>query len=370
MTTTTAGPAGGAGALGAWPAYAMVLLVLLAAIYSFSHRPPPPFPPTQVYPDKLLVNGLARSGSRIVAAGELGHILIADGPDGPWREAKIEPHRGSTFTRARFIDERTALAVGHDGWIVRSADAGETWTEVAFAEDRPDPLLAIAGPFDGRLFALGAFGLLLASADQGQTWQPTPLVVEGEEAQAPPPAAEDPNADPFANFSEAAADSSADRHLNAMIGVPDGSLLLAGERGLLLSSLDGGATWRKLDSGYAGSFFGALALPGNRLLVFGMRGNAFTSDDLGRTWQKAEVPVTVSLFGGTILPGGEVVLVGDNNTVLVSTDRGARFAVASEAAHRGLAASLAEVLALPDGSLLTAGDGGIVRRGGAAGAAP
>jgi len=361
MATSNAGTAGGAGPLAGWPAYLMVLLVLLAAVYSFSHRPPPPFAPTQIYPDKLLVNGLARSGDRIVAAGELGHILIADSPEGPWREAKVEPARGSTFTRAAFIDENTALAVGHDGWIVRSADRGETWKEVAYDAQRPDPLLAIGGPFDGRLFAIGAFGLVLTSTDQGQTWQPGALAIEGQEAAAAPAAAADPDADPFANFSESQS-GDADRHLNQVISVPDGSLLLVGERGLLLRSADSGATWQKLDSGYQGSFFGALALRDNRLLAFGMRGNAYVSADLGQTWQKAETPRNVSLFSGTVLPSGDVVLVGDNNTVLLSKDAGATFALAAEARVRGLAAGLAEVIPLADGALLTAGDGGIVRR--------
>lgn len=361
MTTTDGGTAGNAGPLAAWPAYLMVLLVLLAALYSFSHRPPPAFPPTQIHPGKLLVNGLARSGARIVAAGELGHILVADNADGPWREAKVEPARGSNFTRVAFIDEKTALAVGHDGWIVRSVDAGETWKEVAFDEQRTDPLLGIAGPFDGKLYAFGAFGLLLTSGDQGQSWQPGTLAIEGEAAAPAPVAEEDPNADPFASFSESAS-GDADRHLNQMVSVPDGSLLLVGERGLILQSTDSGATWKKLDAGYAGSFFGALAVADNRLLVFGMRGNAFVSADLGKTWQKSETPNNVSLFSGSVLPGGEVVLVGDNNTVLVSRDGGASFTLASQAEHRGLAAGLAEVIVLPDGALLTAGDSGIVRR--------
>lgn len=347
------------------PAYIMVLLVLVAAVYSFAHRPPPPFPPTQIQPDKLLVNGLAMQGSRIVAAGELGHILIADSPDGPWREATIEPTRGSTFTRAAFIGDKVALAVGHDGWIVRSADGGETWKEVAFSTERPDPLLGIAGPFDGKLFAFGAFGLFMTSADQGQTWQPADLVIEGEgeaAATAAAPAEEDPNADPFANFTEGGSGGQADRHLNQMISVADGSLLLVGERGLLLQSADSGATWKKLESGYEGSFFGALAPGEGRLLVFGMRGNAYVSADNGKTWTKAQTPNTVSLFSGTLLPNGHVVLVGDNNTVLLSTDGGSTFSVSSEAKVRGLAAGLAEVVPLPDGQLLTAGDSGIVKR--------
>lgn len=366
MTTGEAAATGRGGLLAGWPAYGMALLVLFAAIYSFSHRPPPPFPPTEVRPGKLLVNGLAQQGSRIVAAGELGHILIADSPDGPWRAASVAPQRGSTFTRARFIGEGVALAVGHDGWIVRSEDAGQTWSEVAFDEQRPDPLLGIAGPFDGRLFAFGAFGLFMTSDDGGRRWQTAPLTVEGGEAEA---AEVDPNIDPFASFG--AAQTYTDRHLNALVQLADGSLLLAGERGVLLQSSDQGQTWRLLDSIYAGSFFGALALPPDRVLVYGMRGNAFVSADGGKTWTRAQTPETVSLFGGAVLPDGGIVLVGDNNTVLVSRDGGATFAVAAEAEHRGLAASLAEVLVLPDGSLLTAGDGGIARYAApAAGSAP
>lgn len=360
MATAPAGESAGNGMFAAWPAYAIVALVVVAAVYSFAHRPLPPFPATEIHPDKLMVNGLAQQGSRLVAAGELGHILIADSPDGPWRVAQIASERGSTFTRAAFVGDKTALAVGHDGWIVRSADGGETWKEAAFDQGRPDPLLGIAGPFDGTLFAFGAFGLFMSSTDEGQTWQTAPLVIEAaDEVKKLKPAEVDPNADPFANFG--AQDSQADRHLNAMIRLPDNSLVLVGERGLVLQSRDLGASWKSLDSDYQGSFFGVLVLE-DRLLVFGMRGNAFISDDQGKTWQKSEIPRTVSLFSGLKLASGDVALVGDNNTVLVSKDRGATFTVASEAKVRGLAAGLAEALELPDGALLTVGDTGIVRR--------
>lgn len=362
---TTGQATAGGGVLAGWPAYAVTLLVFAAAIYAFSHRPPPAFPPTAIHPDKLLINGLAQSGTRLVAAGELGHILVADSPDGPWREVRVAPNRGATFTRAAFVDERTALAVGHDGWIVRSEDGGESWHEVAFDAQRPDPLLGIAGPFEGRLYAFGAFGLFMTSADGGRSWQSAPLVIDGEDEAVEEV---DPNADPFANFGKA--DSPADRHLNALVALSDGSLLLVGERGTLLQSRDGAQTWRALPEIYAGSFFGALALPGGGVLVFGMRGNAFVSADLGQTWRKSQTPGTVSLFGGAVTPGGEVVLVGDSNTVLVSADGGATFRVASAAEHRGLAAGLAEVLVLPQGGLLVAGDAGVMRLPLPAGDAP
>jgi photosystem II stability/assembly factor-like uncharacterized protein len=343
------------------PAYAMVALVVAAAMYSFAHRPLPPFAPTEVRPDKLLVNGLARQGNRLIAAGELGNILVADSPEGPWRVAKVQPDRGSLFTRVAFIGDKVALAVGHDGWIVRSTDAGDSWKEVAFDQARPDPLLGVAGPFDDKLYAFGAFGLFMSSTDQGQSWQPAPLeIVDAGGAKPKPKVEADPNADPFANFA-ASADSQADRHLNAMAQLPDGSLVLVGERGTVLQSRDAGATWKALQSGYEGSFFGVLALE-QRILAFGMRGTAFYSDDQGKTWTRAETPRKVSLFSGLVMADGDVALVGDNNTVLVSKDRGATFTLGTEAKTRGLAAGLAEAIELPGDALLTVGDTGIVKR--------
>ena len=94
MAAMTADDKAGGGLLGAWPALLVVGLVLLAALYSFAHRPLPPFPATAIHPDKLLVNGLAQRGSRLVAAGELGHILIADSPDGDRKSTRLNSSHG------------------------------------------------------------------------------------------------------------------------------------------------------------------------------------------------------------------------------------------------------------------------------------
>ncbi len=337
-----------------WPASVLVLLVLAAAIYAFSPRPHPQFTPTQVRSDGLQINGLTGLGSRRIAVGELGHILVAEASGGSWRLAKVEPNRGSPLTQVALIGENLALAVGHDGWILRSEDGGETWKEVAFSTERAEPLLGIAGPFDGKLFTFGGFGLFMTSTDLGQTWQQGSLVEQGAGSTAEVAAQPAPDADPFA---AAAKSGIADRHLNAMVKAGDGSLLLVGERGLLVRSTDNGQTWQRLPEIYPGSFFGALVLPPHGLLVFGMRGNAFVSHNLGQTWQKCEIPGAVSLFGGTVTPSGDVVLVGDGNIVLVSKDGGAHF----ERVSRGERRSLAAVLRLENGDLQTAGEGGLRR---------
>lgn len=364
--TDTAAAAAQHGSLSrGWPALALSLFVAIAAAYSFSHRPPPAFPATRVQAGGLLVNALARQDQRFVAVGEQGRILIADGAEGDWKEATVEPQRNSTLTGVAFVDKNVAIAVGHDSWILRSTDAGQTWKEVHFATENAEPLLGLAGPYDGKIYAHGAFGQFLVSADAGTTWEALTLTEEGAAAEAAPATpANDPTSadyDPFAAYTAGGGGGGglAERHLNAMTRTADGMLWLVGERGLLARSNNGGETWKSIEDVYAGSFFGILELPANGgLLVYGMRGNAFVSRDGGNTWTRSTVPGPVSLFDGIVDEDGNVVLVGSGDVILKSTDRGASFTIVSQKDRRGIAA----VLPLEQGGWLTGGEGGIKRQ--------
>ncbi|MEC9363087.1 MAG: sialidase [Pseudomonadota bacterium] len=342
--------------LAGWPALLVAVLVVGGAVYSFSPRNPPAFPATQVYPDRLLVNGVDRSGERFLAVGEQGRILVADGAEGPWRPVEPVPQRGSTLTRVRFIDEQLAIAVGHDGWILRSEDRGESWTEVAWSEGG-DPLLGVSGLVGGRLFAFGAFGLMLASQDRGLSWQRYELAITAdqtvEDSEAPVESV-DPYADPFAAFE--AEDFGGQKHLNGMTVAADGSLLLVGERGLMLRSTDAGETWTELPAVYDGSLFGALSLPSGTLIVYGMRGHAYRSADLGQTWTESRLPGGESLFGGGVDAEGRALLAGAGGTLLRSGDDGRSFEQVAAAARNGLV----DVEPLDSGAWLTAGEGGLV----------
>jgi len=334
-----------------WPSLLMAAIVIGAVVYSFSPRPAPSFAPTQIYPDRVLVNGLARQGQRVLAVGEQGDVLFADSPDGPWHSATETPARGSTLTQVAFVGERIAVAVGHDGWILRTTDAGETWNEVAFSDDGGDPLLGIAGPYNGALYAFGAFGLMMRSEDLGKTWERVTLTInlpDKPQVEAVPT-----DDDPFATGGMA--DDHADRHLNAMTQTQDGTLVLVGERGLILRSTDAGQSWTPVDDVYAGSFFGISALPSGTLVVYGMRGHVFYSTDSGQSWTASQAPVETSLFGGAVTQDGALVLVGASNTVLRSGDDGKTFTQVVQDSRNGLTA----LLPLADGGWLTAGEGGL-----------
>jgi photosystem II stability/assembly factor-like uncharacterized protein len=304
---------------------AVSALVALAAFFAFSPRPMPAFEPTGVKPQRLLVNGLAQAGPRLLAAGEQGHILGSDDQGGNWTEATIATPRGSTLTALHFVDESIGVAVGHDGWILRTTDGGRRWDEVAFNVERSEPLLGVAGGVGVPMVAVGAFGRLVQSDDQGKTWRERDIAPAGE------------------------------RHLNAVATAAGGRLLIGGEAGTLLRSADGGTTWERLPEIYNGSFFGVASLTPEDWIVWGMRGRVFRTRDFGRTWERVEVPVETALFGGTVMPHGQIVLVGEGGVVLVSDGPGAPF--------RGLRAggrlSLDSAWATAEDVLYVAGEPGL-----------
>jgi photosystem II stability/assembly factor-like uncharacterized protein len=335
-----------------WPGWLVALLVVVAAVYSFSPRPEPDFPPSGLKSDRVLLNDAALDAGRVIAAGEQGVILLADDPRGPWRQAAVRTPRGSTLTRVMFLDGGVAVAVGHDSWILRSTDQGSNWNEVHFDPERSEPLLGLAGPYDGRLYAFGAFGQFFVSQDNGLSWQRETLVEEGA-APKPVVTSTDP-ADIFAGAADIGG-GLGESHLNDMTRAGDGSLVLVGERGLVARSTNGGASWRVVPQFYSGSFYGVMTLGSGRLLVHGMRGHVFYSDDHGRSWRPATVPVANSLFAGTVLRNGDVLLAGASNTLLLSRDDGRTFVrVSRKGPH-----ALASLLAFENGDLLKVGEGGL-----------
>src|SRR5699024_4683411 len=139
------------------------------------------------------------------------------------------------------------MAVGHEGWILHTTDGGLSWTEVAFDEKNGEPLMGVARMPSGSWITVGAFGRALRSSDQGAHWEPLALPASVE-----------------------------DKHLNRIVGSPDGQRwLIVGERGLVLHSDDGGESWQEVAPFYDGSLYNALALPGGGWLAYGMRGNVF-----------------------------------------------------------------------------------------------
>ena len=251
---------------------------------------------------------IAVAGSHLVAVGEQGGILRSE--DGKsWTQVR-SPVNGM-LTRLRFSDEKSGWALGYDAAILQTTDGGNTWSLRHFdAAARPLYDLMFVDAQHG--IAVGGYGSVLETRDGGQTW-----------------ATRDSDL------------SALGMHFNAILKLGDGSLFIAGERGLMARSTNAGANWQVLDFPYAGSIFGAVALGEKSVLAYGMRGNVFEAADVSACgsmelaawdpyareniedaakiaalgWRRLDNPVRESLFGALTTSSG-TVLVGVNGTAV------------------------------------------------------
>ncbi|MDR6860103.1 YCF48-related protein [Variovorax guangxiensis] len=258
---------------------------------------------------------VCRSGTRLVAVGERGTVLLSDDHGAHWAQARVPLQ--ATLTSVCFVDERTGWAAGHLGTLLRSDDGGQSWHKqldglaaaalVDTAAQRTGDATAIKQaqqlvnegadkPFFDleftdaeRGFAIGAYGLMFATADGGRSWEPWL-------GRLPNPRS---------------------LHLYG-VRAAGGTLVVAGEQGLLLRSVDGGASFAPLPSPYKGSFFGLLRTRGGALVAYGLRGSAFRSGDDGAHWDKLDSATPLTVAAGTALPGGGFVLATQAGDLLLA----------------------------------------------------
>ncbi|WP_455923205.1 WD40/YVTN/BNR-like repeat-containing protein [Pseudomonas putida] len=276
-----------------------------------------------------LLTDIASAGSRQVAVGERGHVLLSDDQGHSWTQAQVPSQQ--LLTAVYFVDARHGWAVGHDTQILATVDGGATWSLQFQDPARQAPLLGLHFLDTQHGFAVGAYGALLGTDDGGQHWQ---------------------------DVSERL-DNSDQLHLNAIAAIKDAGLVIVGEQGLMFRSADAGQTWQRLQGPYEGSLFGAVGTAQARtLLVFGLRGHVFRSTDFGDSWQPIAVqgergPLEAGLANARLLDDGTLMLVGEGGTVLRSVDDGQTFSRVTRPDRQALASAIA----VSDGLLLVGENG-------------
>lgn len=281
--------------------------------------------PAEIQPqaEHSLLLDMVEAGTVAIAVGERGTVLTSTDRS-HWEQVAGVPTR-ATLTAVAAVGNK-AWAVGHDGVILASSDAGQHWTlqrkdpwqpPDAGAEADPRqgvPLLDVLFLDENNGFAVGAYSQLLVTHDGGTTWT-AQLVHDGSIATG----GNGPTGSSSGTFSreQLAIGDEADPHFNAIARTGDGSLFIAGERGAAFRSRDRGQTWQHLKWPYNGSMFGVIGFEAQHVLAFGLRGHAFESDDLGEHWTEVKTGTELSLLGGSALPNGGAALVGANGLVLL-----------------------------------------------------
>ncbi|MNE06767.1 Ycf48-like protein [compost metagenome] len=266
-------------------------------------------------PDQAYLLSITKAGTRLVAVGEAGRIILSDDNGTSWQQADVVPV-SVLLTDVAFANERIGWAVGHLGVVLRTEDGGRTWhkqldgVKVAelmlnhatragggnsdaqaiavdqatrLVEDGPDkPFLALQVSSSEQALVIGAYGLALRTNDGGQHWSPATEV----------------------------ADNPGGLHYYAAAQVGSAQILV-GEQGLLLRSEEGGA-YERVAQPYPGTLFGCIGEAGRPVLAFGLRGNVVKSLDGGSTWTQLESPLKASVQAATLLLDGAIVLAAEN----------------------------------------------------------
>lgn len=334
---------------------------------------------------KSLLLDVKAIGGKLVAVGERGHVLLSHDNGKSWQQSPVPT--AQALTAVYFLTDQQAWAAGHDGNIVYSEDGGETWVlqrnglvaqaerneyklkearanlqrlkrmadrgaevdargediaeqideaeyQVASAQRKMQekaiapPLMDIWFVDDKRGWAVGAFGTFLATADGGNTWD---------------------------DISDEIADSIDGYHLNAVIGAPDGFLVIAGEGGYINVSHDFGDTWQQVDIDSESTVFGiAGSKDGSLIIATGLRGVTWRSEDKGETWVELNPAVDYSL-SNVVLKGDTVLMVGAGGTIVLSQDKGDSF----QRHILSNRSSLSQGALLDSGKILLVGQGGV-----------
>jgi photosystem II stability/assembly factor-like uncharacterized protein len=266
---------------------------------------------------------VTRAGSRLVAVGERGIVLLSDDGGKNWRQADVPT--SVSLTSVKFVSPKIGWITGHSGIVLHTVDAGETWTRqldgVALAKlaleyaqsqagkpgadrlladaqrlvsDGPDkPFLSIYFENEKTGFVAGAYGLIFRTEDAGNTWKPWMDRVDNPRGL----------------------------HIYAMTGEGK-TIYMAGEQGLFLRSVDNGQKFTRLETPYKGTYFTLVIVSSDEVILGGMRGNAYRSTDQGKTFKKIPVPIPVSFSAVALMRDGSLIFANQAGQLLESTDKG------------------------------------------------
>ncbi|RDU96244.1 WD40/YVTN/BNR-like repeat-containing protein [Trinickia dinghuensis] len=292
-----------------------------------------PIAPARTWKDPThhMMLGAAHAGSRIVAVGAHGIVLLSDDEGKTYRQARTVPV-SSTLSDVYFADASHGWAVGQWGVIIATDDGGETWKLQRSDTSTDQPLFSVYFSDAHHGWAVGLWSLMLRTDDGGQHWSVARL--------SPPPGR-----------------NKADLNLFRIFADRSGTLFVAAEQGFVLRSRDGGVSWEYLKTGGKGSLWAGTVAADGTLFVGGLLGHLYASRDEGGTWAAVDTG-TDSSITDLATAGDRVFGVGLDGLTISGQSNAQRFV----AKHRQDRQSLTAVVFSPTHTAVSFSQDGLVGR--------
>ena len=276
---------------------------------------------------------------RLIAVGQRGHVVRSDDAGASWSQALVP--LSSDLTAVQFVTPQQGYAVGHDGVVLASEDGGARWRKLldgnavnalVLSQLQAQPASAERERLLAEARRNGEAGpdkplldLYFSSAQEGFVVGAYNLILQTRDGGK--------SWDSWYDRSD-----NSDKLFNLYaIRAHRGRLFVAGEAGLLMRLDAARGRFVRIETGYHGSFFGLLDA-GDALIAHGMRGNALVSRDGGSTWSAVQTGLQGSITASARASDGSLWLADQLGKVARSRDGGRTFQAVSLPASLPLAA--------------------------------
>lgn len=273
---------------------------------------------------------------RLVASNGAGSTASLTGRLDALRWQTVAPApTGATLTAVAWRDASTVFATGAAGTILRSADAGSSWSVVSEGYYGFPDTTRIAFDADGvGITTPGQGALIKRSVDGGLHWASVQIPsIYGSGAVAATNTGAFCLADDNGTILrstdaglswQAAVSDTFPVVVKGMAFNTDGVGIIVGNGGIILRSINGGANWQRVPG--AAVHLAAVAFASrNVVFVGGANGTLMRSDDAGQTWQSAASGTTLDILGLHFGSASNGVLSLPQGLVRVTTDGGSNW---------------------------------------------
>ena len=256
-------------------------------------------------PTDLAMIDVATNGSRTIAVGQMGLILVRDG-DGAWR--KVESGTTRRLLQVDVNKAGHAYITGAFGTLLKSTDGGDSWKSIApnwsmlydagggdLAAVRDEPTNYIVDVAeDGSVLIGGEYGQIMRSPDGGICWE-------------------------IAYRHPSEGGDSAPTLFGMEIRL-DGTGFAVGQSGLVVRTENGGRTWSQVPTSSAATLFSVTSTADGRVTAVGQR-VGLRSLDGGATWNSlTALDLTLNWYSSVThaesAPSGEVIAVGHSGRII------------------------------------------------------